>query len=399
MKKHFNILICLAVLAIALSSCTDRPNFMQYEIVFYAPLGSGFDEIGSNIPLLTNYYTNSSEVFIGDYIDIPKQFDIFRDKLYLADVYNKRISIFSMKGGGEKAKISSIPASGEGYSFNIPFQVILNKYGEIYVLASQSNIESKFDTNTAGDPNFIDTNAVKGSSNYYIYKFSTDGKFIYAIGNNGIHSEPMTYPERIDTDLFDNLYAFYKQYDGDDTVWLVKRFSPSGELSFEFSTRYISSTNVRGKNIYVGQVGDIYNLKNDERLIIYTDYYGIQNGVSNTGMPENTYHSLDVYSILQNAITKNIFQSKRYMDQFLKVTRDDILVLYSYIEKYHGIRFRFIDINSPKKNEEIYYAPVLSDNTANFGFYVDNDGNIYSIVVKDNSYYILLKWIKVQSRK
>jgi len=402
MKRHEVIFSCLMVLAITLSSCTDRPNFMQYEIVFYAHLGTETNEIGSNIPLLTNYYSNSSEVFISDYIDTIRSFDIFRDKLYLADKYNRRISVFPLKGGGEESKGFIIPSSGDGYSFNIPFQVILNKYGEIFVVASQSNIEAKYDTNfISNDPNLIDTNAIKGSNNYYIYKFSPEGKFVYVIGNNGIHSEPMVYPERIDTDLFDNLYAYYKTYDGDDPVWLVKRFSPSGELSFEFSTRYISATNIKGTNLYVGRVGDIYNLKNDERLIIYTDNYGIKNGISNTGIPENTYHSLDVYSILQNTITKNIFESTKLMDQFLKVTRDDILVLYSYVDKpqYRGIRFRFIDINSPTTNEEIYYAPVLSDNTANFGFNVDNDGNIYSIVVKDNSYYILLKWIKVLSRK
>ncbi|MGA2140917.1 MAG: hypothetical protein ABSG94_00705 [Brevinematales bacterium] len=408
MKKNLTGFLCLAVLAVILASCTDRPNFMQYEVVFYAPLGSDTNQIGSNIPLLTNYYSNSSEVFIGDYIDVSKSFDVFRDKLYLADKYNRRVSVYPLKGGGDEAKGFTIPPSGEGYSFNTPFQVILNKYGEIFVVASQSNIEAKYDTNFINiDPSYIDTNAIKGSSNYYIYKFSPDGKFVYAIGNNGIHSEPMAYPDRIDTDLFDNLYAFYKEYDKDDTVWLVKRFSPSGELSFEFSTRYISSTNIRNKNVYVGRVGDIYNLKNDERLIIYTDNYGIKNGAAGdsnagmTGMPENTYHSLDEYSILQNAITKNIFESKRYMDQFLKVTKDDILVLYSYVQKpkYRGIRFRFIDINSQSTNEEIYYAPVLSDNTANFGFFVDNDGNIYSVVVKDNNYFILLRWIKVQSRK
>jgi hypothetical protein len=366
---------------------------MKYEIVFCTSIGQEINDIGSNFPLLSNFYTNS-EIITGDYLDIPNSMDIFKDRIYIADKYNKRVIVFPLNG--VSSNVFYLGQTGEGYSFDIPFQVVLNKYGEIYVLASQSNIEYKNETNELIDPDFTDTNDIKPYGNFYIYKFSPEGKFIYSIGNNGIHSEAMIYPERIDIDLFDNLYAYYKVYEKDNTVWMVKRFSPSGELSFEFSTKYISSTNIRDGKPYVGRVADIYNLKNDERLVINTDYYKV---ATNSGRPEDTYHSLDVYSILQNAITKNIFEQKRYMDQFLKVTRDDILVLYSYDYKNHGVRFRFIDINSPTKNEEVYYAPVLSQNCANFGFFVDDDGRIYSLLVKDNTNFVILRWIKVQSRK
>ncbi len=389
------IAICI-LSGIIFMSCGNRPNYMKYEVVFYTELGQGVNQIGSNIPLLTNFYTNSSEILIGDYLDVPNSIDIFKDKLYLADKYNKRLLVFPLMG--VSSNIFYVGQTGEGYSFSTPFQVVLNKYGEIYLLASQSNVEYKNQTNYGGEDS-PDTNAMKRFGNFYIYKFSPDGKFIYSIGNNGIHSEPMPYPDRIDIDLFDNVYAYYKLYEQENPVWLVKRFSPSGELSFEFSTKYISSTNIKNGNEYVGRVGDIYNLKNDERLVIYTDYYQVEKAGADSGKPPDTYHSLDVYSILQNAITKNIFQQKKYMDQFLKVTRDDILVLYSYDEPNHGVRFRFIDINSPSKNEEVYYAPILSDENANYGFYVDDDGQIYSILVKDNNYFVILRWIKVQSRK
>lgn len=396
MKKLTFISLFLAVI---LASCGNRPNFMQYEVVFYAPLGDSINDIGSNIPLLTNYFTNSSDFIIGDYLDVPHAVDIFKNKLYIADKYNKRISVFPLSPEGS-SNTFSLGTSGDGYSFNIPFQVVLNKYGEIYVLASLSNIDIKYNSNEIeqDDMNYVETNQMKGFNNYYIYKFSPDGKFVYAIGNNGIHSEPMDYPERIDIDLFDNLYAFYKTYENDKEIWMVKRFSPSGELSFEFSTKYISSTNTKGDRVFVGRISDIYNLKNDERLMIYTDYYSVKKNNIPIETPDETYHSLDVYSILQNAITKNIFQTKKYVDQFIKITKDDILVLYSYDEKYHGIRFRFIDISSPMNNEEVYYAPILSDNNANFGFYVDDYGQIYSILVKDNAYFVLVRWKKVKSK-
>ncbi len=135
---------------------------------------------------------------------------------------------------------------------------MLNKYGEIFVLAAQTNSSSS--TNGNND------------SVYYIYKFGVDGDFIYRLGVNGVNSGPMIYPDRIDVDLFDNLYVYFKNYNENSEYWIIKRFSPSGELGFEFNTRYVILTNVVGNETYFGQIGDIYNLKNDERLLIYSSY-------------------------------------------------------------------------------------------------------------------------------
>jgi len=401
--KNISILkIALVTLLIFIyEGCTNRPNFMRYEVFFHAPLGTGLNEIGSNIPLLKENFSNSQEIKISDYLDIPTSIQIFKNKLYIADKYNKRVSVFNIsKDTGTNLIILS---SGEGYKFDTPFQVAVNKYGEIYVVASISNIERKTYTNLNmeeynEDVNFVDTNSEEGYNNFYIFKFSPDGRFIYSIGEKGIHSEPMSYPLRIEVDLFDNLYAYYKYYEGGREIWIVKRFSSSGELNFEFNTRYISSTNIKGDKVFAGRVSDIYNLKNDERLMIYSDYYIVQKKNTPVGTPDEVYHSLDVYSVLQNSITKNIFQSRKYIDQFIKITRDDILVLYSYDERFNGVRFRFIDIASSLNSQEVYYAPIISDNYPNFGFYVDDYGEIYSMVVKDNSYFVLLKWKKVKSK-
>lgn len=405
MNRFFSagLFLFLIVIIALLSSCGNKPNFMKYDVVFYAPLGTNNNEIGSNIPVLKTIYTNENDFFINDYLDVPTSIKIFRNKIYIADKYNNRISVYPLIAGA--VTNTPILSAGDGYGFGTPFQVLLNKYGEIYVLASLSNYPYSYQTNNGV---ISVQESQKDSTNYnqyYIYKFSTDGKFIYEIGENGIHSEPMAYPDRIDIDLFDNVYAYFKEYDNDMEQWLVKRFSPSGELTFEFNTKYFSPTNNMDDKVFLGRIGDVYNLKNDERLLIYSDNYIIERKNKNNGSfenittPDEFYRSLDVYSILQNAITKNIFTSKKYTDEFINITKDDILVLYSFDEKYTGIRFRFIDIGNGTKKEEVYYAPVISDHYMHVKYFVDDNGQIYSIIIKDNSYFVVLQWRKQKSRE
>jgi hypothetical protein len=380
------------------TSCGNKPNFMQYDVVFYAPLGTNVTEIGSNIPYLTNNISDDNSFSIGDNLDVPTGVQISRNRFYIADKYNRRVSVFPLVKGPTNNNF--IPPTGNGYSFGIPYQVLLNKYGEIFVLASVSNFTPDFNTRTNEDGTIelLKTKETTNYFQYYIYKFSPEGKFIFQIGENGIHSGPMEYPERMDIDLFDNLYAYYKDYENDRASWVVKRYSPSGELSFEFNTKYISPTNTVGDRTYIGLVSDVYNLKNDERLMIYTEYYLIKKGMKLLETPDEFYHSIDVYSILQNAITRNVMNTKKYLDEFNCITKDDILVLYSYDEKYKGVRFRFLDIGSENRKEEVYYAPVISDNYVHIQYYVDDSGQIYSFIVKDNAYFVILKWRKVQSR-
>jgi hypothetical protein len=387
------------LIAAILSGCSSKPNFMKYDVVFYAPLGTNINEVGSNIPILQQTYTNDKNFLIGDYLDVPSSIEIFGNKLYIADKYNRRVSVFPLTPGGNATNFAILP-TGEGYSFGTPFQVTLNKYGEIFVLASGSNEMPSFTLQTNEDET-IRTIPGKGQTNfnlYYIYKFTPDGKFVYLIGENGIHSEGMHYPERIDNDMFDNLYAYFKDYENENPNWLIKRFSPSGELGFEFNTKYISPTNTKDGNVFLGRVSDIYNLKNDERLMIYSENSILKRKDKVVETPDEFFHSIDVYSVLQNAITRNVTSSKKYLDEFISITKDDVLVLYSFDNKYSGIRFRFIEISSAINKEEVYYAPVISEHYVYIKFYVDNNGQIYSIIVKDNSYFVVLRWKKVKSR-
>ncbi len=355
---------------------------MDYEIIYHNTLGTNKTQIGSNLSLMTNIDPKKSYL-ISDYLDVPASIQLFRNQIYIADKYNKRILVQSYQGDNPTNWI--ISAKGSGYEFLIPFQIILNKYGEIYVLAQSVKSTNSSQYNL-----------------YKVYKFSIDGHFLYTLGEDGVGGHPFEYPIRMDIDLFNNLYLYFKTYDSDNAEtadWLVRRYSPSGELNFEFNTRYLSLSNQIGNETYSGRVSDIFNLKNDERLLLYSDFSISARDKKTLESPDKFYKSLDVYSLLQNSITRNLFQSSQEIDAILGITRDDDIVLYAYDTKFKGVHFTFIPLNlTQKKGEELnrenYYSSPLSQYLVSIGYYIDSKGEIYSILVKENKDYLLLHWIK-----
>lgn len=372
--KKFSVILLLIILY----SCSGKPNFMKFDVVFYAPLGTNYNEIGSNLGEIKEIYSNQS-LILNDYIDVPKSIQLYRNKIYIADYYNKRVSIFPISENDTNVMI--ISNKGEGYEFDTPISVKLNKFGEIYVLATVSN-----------------KNSVSNMGNSYIFKFTPNGKFIYLIGENGLNSEPMNIPEKIDIDLFNNLYVYSVKYENDYKDYDIKRYSIAGELTFEFDTKYISKTNTINNEVYINLISGVHNLKNNERLIITSQSYLVMKDGKKIDTPTTFYNSVDIYSILRNAIIKNLFKSKRYFEDVLEVTYDDVAVLYSYDEKAKGVKFRFVDLSSSQEKEAIYYAPQISSLYQQSGYWVDKNGEIYSIIVKDQKYFVLIKWKKVKSR-
>lgn len=373
MKKFLIIL-----LLIILYSCSGKPNFMKFDVVFYAPLGTNYNEIGSNIGEIKEIYSNQS-LILNDYIDVPKSIQLYRNKIYIADYYNKRVSIFPI--AENDTNIMIISNKGEGYEFDTPISVKLNKFGEIYVLATVSN-----------------KNSVSNMGNSYIFKFTPNGKFIYLIGENGLNSVPMNIPEKIDIDLFNNLYVYSVKYENDYKDYDIKRYSIAGELTFEFDTKYISKTNTINNEVYINLISAVHNLKNNERLIIASQSYLVMKDDKKIDTPTTFYNSVDIYSILRNAIIKNLFKSKRYFEDVLEVTYDDVAVLYSYDEKAKGVKFRFVDLSGSQEKEAIYYAPQISSLYQQSGYWIDKNGEIYSIIIKNQKYFVLIKWKKVKSR-
>ncbi len=372
----------LTILMLAvLSSCGNKPKFMHYDAVFNAPLGDGPGQVGNNILEQQKSMSQEDDFLIREYLDVPTSIAIYRNKLYLADKYNKVISIFNMTPPYHTNQI--ISQTGEGYSFDTPFQLILNKYGEIYVIASEAG------TNSNNENPY----------QYFIYKFSYDGQFMYRIGKDGQNTGPMTYPDRVDVDIFNNLYVYHKNFEEDSEreTWAVTRFSDSGELNFKFDTRYLSLTNTRKGKTFVSHIQSIYNLKNDEQLLVYNNHHIIKNGDQVIDTPNEFYHSMNRYSVLQNSIISTILESKTDIEGILGVTDDDVLVLYSYREQVKGIRFRFISIDGDKIKQESFYAPVMPGEWNHSGFYIDPKGDIYSIIIKDLQHYVLLRWRKRKS--
>lgn len=371
-----NRILFTVLTMLLLSSCGMRHRFMKYEVVFSAPLGTEPGQIGSNMALMEAAFPNKDNFLVEDYLDVPNSIQIYRNKIYIADTYNNRVSIFKLQGAMGTNVV--IPGIGADYAFRTPYQVVLNKYGEIFVLAAQTN------SVTTNSPNSV----------YYIYKFGVDGDFIYRLGLNGVNSGPMTYPDRIDVDLFDNLYVYFKDYNDNAEYWIIKRFSPSGELGFEFNTRYVILTNVVENETYYGQIGDIYNLKNDERLLIYSSYRIIKRNNQELVTPDKFFNSVDVYSVLKNRITDNLMRSQYELDGIMGITTEDEVVFYGYDQETGGVHFRFKNLFADQDKESVYYAPDMSSYYGFFLYYMDSKGELYSIIVKDNGYYVVLHWLK-----
>lgn len=373
-----------------------RPRFLKFDVLFYAPLGTNEMEIGSNQEEISDYISNNMLVK-NDFIDVPTSLQIFRDKLFVADRYNKRVSIFSL--GNKETNYIIISNKGNGYEFDTPVAVLVNKYGEIYILATITNKSTNKTRNIERNEEIVnkETEFKTSLPLSYIYKFSPSGEFVYFIGEDGIHSDPMPLPYRIDIDLFDNLYVYTSRFDDDYKNINVKRYSMSGELIFEFDTRYISKTNVSGDEAYLNFISDIYNLKNDERLIISSKSYLIRKGTTTYEAPNIFYNSIDVYSILKNSITRNLFKEAGVSKEIITVTYDDVVVLYSYDQRAKGVKFEFVDVSGEGFKKEVYYIPFLPPLYQTVGYWVDKKGEIYSIVVKDEKYFVVLKWKKRKS--
>ncbi|OHD55958.1 MAG: hypothetical protein A2Y33_10880 [Spirochaetes bacterium GWF1_51_8] len=375
MRSMIKVLLFAAVL-LPFVSCAGGPDYMAYETVFYTSLGTKADQVGCNIPDLKVAFTDENQFLIPDYIDVPTSVQIYRNKVYIADKYNKCVSVFNLNR--DPVTNLNIPNQGEGYSFDVPFQVILNKYGEIFVLASVSNYSEQ----------------VEVFEQYYVYKFNIYGKFIYRIGINGINSGPMAYPDRIDVDLFGNLYVYIREEDGDQMAWVVKRFLPSGEMSFEFRTDYLAQTHTDGDKTFMVNYSDVYNLKNDEKLLLFSQQYLIEKKDKPVEIPNEVYNVLNLYSILQNSMEKLIYRSADNMDSLLGVTRDDVVVTYAYDEKNKGVGFRFVELSDKLESAKVFYAPHVMDYCITMSYFIDIRGEIYSVIIKDNEYYVILHWIK-----
>lgn len=369
------------VIVLLFTACGRRPPVMGKEVFLVAQIGNGEGQVGSNYDLLTNEGI-VDDVEIKDYLDVPTGIQILGKKVYIADKYRRMILVYAPGQFGRPIPQMEISNVGEGYAFDTVFQVVVNKYGDMYALVSLP------ETNRT----WKEAESTNDMHQYAIYKFGYNGRFLFAIGIGGINTSPMPAPDFIDLDLFGNLYVYFREERNGELFWKVRRYSSSGELNFEFDSQYLAKKHEIDGETYQSELYGIANLKNDERLLFFTGNYLFKSHPERGNQLVGYRNILEMYSILKNAVSRQLLDEKSRLEDVLGVTWDDTIVLYGYDEKYRVVRFHFYDMF---KDQHTYqYAPILSDYYANFGFYVAPDGELYSILVKNNKQYILLHWKK-----
>jgi len=383
---------------ITLTSCSSKS--LQYINIFEANLGSKSDEIGSNIPILNSY--SNRQGFTDDFlIDTPELF-VANQKIYIADTYNKRVSIFKLNEGNPKAELLlSISNKGKKYSFARPYKVYADRYENIYILASKQDIESyevqNYSNQTAELTNYqkFQKNLKKiPVDNFYIYKFSTQGEYLFRLGLNGIKTKSMQYPVNISGDYFGNLYVYFtpNTLTNEPFYQVVHRYSSNGILNFKFNTKGISiSTNINNTN-YLGTILGIYNYIHDEQLLTLTEFQPTTNNLKKEVLPfiENIWSTVNIYSILENEFTKEIFKTKSITEDILGIDNNGRIFFQSYDLQKDTLKIRIL--NPATKEETIHNAPIHSSYYIMNKYFIDSQGNLYNYIIDRNKKLILLHW-------
>lgn len=395
--KNVKLILLLFTVSL-LISCQKKILF--YEKVFEADLGFNSNQIGSNLPILESY--SNRQGFPNSFlVDIPKL--IIQDhKLYVADSYNKVVTVFPLeKGNTQTEPILSIPNKGEGYSFARPYEVFADKNNDFYILASIQDYESyevqNYSNQTAQIKNYDQFQKnIKNipDANFYIYKFSSQGDFLYKLGLNGINSTPFLYPSQISGDDFGNLYLYFPTLNINQTAnyHVMRRYSSIGELNFEFNSKNIDiQTNVNNIS-YNGNIISINNYKHDEQLAVLTEYQPVTN-VKGEEVPaniENVWSSVNVYSILENDFTTEILKNKQLTEAVLGIDKNGRIFFQSYNEETESLKIRVL--NTTNNSENIYYTPIHSSYYMMYDYFLDNDGTLYNYILDRNSKIIVLQW-------
>lgn len=386
-------------LFIFLVSCNNNKS-LKYTNIFEAKLGYQTNEIGSNLPILNSY--SNRQGFTDDFlIDTPDLY-LANHKIYIADTYNKRISVFSLNKEYTKSQVLlTISNQGANYSFARPYQVYADRYENIYVLASDQDIESyevqNYSNQTAELNNyqkFQETLRKIPDNNFYIYKFSARGEFLFKLGFNGIKTKAMEFPSYISGDYFGNLYVYFtpKTLTNEPFYQSVHRYSSNGTLNFQFNTKGISiSTNINNTN-YTGTILGIHNYIHDEQLLTLTEYQPTTNSQGEQVLPiiNNIWSSANIYSILENNFTTEVFKTKTITEDILGIDNIGRIFFQSYDLKKDTLRIRIL--NTTTQEESIHYAPIHSSYYIMNNYFIDSQGNLYNYIVDRNEKLILLHW-------
>lgn len=389
----------IPILSLLLFTHCQQKELLSYDNVFETPLGIEQGQIGSNIPILKSY-TNRQGFTDAFLIDVPI-LKIYHNKIYVADSYNKRISVFSLEHVTPENLLLTISNKGVDYSFSRPYDVYIDPYDDIYVLASLEDIESyeiqNYSNLTANIDNYNEFQksfAKIPINNFHLFKFSSQGDFLYRIGINGINSSPFPYPTHINGDNFGNVYlSFLPSTTMEEEFYhIVKRYSPTGTLNFEFNSKTINiTTNINGTN-YQGSIMSINNYKHDEQLVILTEYQPTTNdkGEQIPALIDNIWSSVNIYSILENDFTQEVLKNESLTESIVGIDQEGKIFFQSYNPEDSSLKIRIL--NPIEQSTQFYYAPIHSSYYTIYDYLIDEEGTIYNYLVDRNEKLIVLRW-------
>ncbi len=363
---------------------------VSYERIFMAELGFEEDQIGSNIPILESY--DNRKGLPDSFFTETAQIRAYKDRVYAADAYNKRVSIFSTNTNIQSKLLFTISNTGEGYEFARPYEVFTDSDENIYVLASVEDFESyevqHYGNQTEGlrdYDKFLETINNIPAENFHIYKFSKNGKFISKFQENS----PFAYPALADTDNLGNLYIGFDDFADGERIISINKFNPFGELISTFSTDVLDlKTNINDTE-YIGKVVSAANLKNQNAAALMIEY---QPNTNSAGQPvpplrEHIYSGTAVYDWDEQSLSQNISQDYT-TELIMGVDKDDRIFSQSYDEENDALKITILD----EGGKSVYYTPLHSDYYILFEYFIDNDGKLYNYLIDRNEKLILLQW-------
>ncbi|MGL5722482.1 MAG: hypothetical protein ACRCY4_08795, partial [Brevinema sp.] len=390
MKKSLIIFLSL----IFLTSCARKIDVLNYRRVFSVSLGTNQEDVGSNLPIL-DAFTNRRGLPSSMLLDIPAPV-IEGGKVYFADTYNKRVQIYGLDGKHQL----TIPNVGAQYEFARPYLVYVDKTESIYVAASEKDNESfevQFYTNqNISERDYFafqsEQNSIT-SYNYYIYKFSSRGEFLGRFGFTD--TDPMPFPAKIQGDALGNIYVQFDEQASNDSPSRIflRRYSRTGELSFEFRTRSIRlETNINNIN-YQGHITSVDNLINDEQLLVMVEFQPLTNN-KGENVPievDNIFSSLYVYSILENNFTRTIASFKGITPGVLGTDARGHIFYENYDSESDTLRIIRAPIESTNDGAT-NYVPLQSSYYTLNPYFIDSSGNLYNTVIDRNTSNYILEW-------
>ncbi len=389
MHKYFLSII----LALLFSSCEKQP--ISHEVVFSAKLGFEENQIGSNVPILSSY-TNRGGFPDSFLIDIPKPI-IHENHIYIADSYNKKISIFAIRESNDL--VMSIANEGDGYAFARPYEVFIGLSNEIYVLSSIQDFESyevqNYSNQTANIGNYSqfqrDLDNIP-DENFNIFKFSPEGEFLLKLDSQNFY-----YPSSVNVDNLGNTYIGYDYITNDQKQTLIYRYDSLGKKDLEFDTVILDmQTNINDIH-YTGTINSINNFKNQEVFALMIQYQPTTNSTGEyvPALIDNIIASLAYYNIPDKTFSVEEVSYSNVVESILGVDTNDRLFLQSYDTELDALKVR---IHTDEKSY-IYHTPTISSYYALFDYFIDSNGNLYNYILDGATKLIVLQWFIEKDEK